>query len=158
MKTAWILLFCCALVASAGCELEEDTIEAIGQADYYMSDPNSPVQVTAEQLEYLVAAAVAAVVAIPGFPYAKAILGALAVINAAIVLILKLRKRTVEKTLSSVVKAVDSVEKKPAKEYKGDKDYTTVGELVKDNVEYELQSNKIYRQGKALIQDAKNFT
>ena len=153
----WILLFCCALVVSAGCELEEDTTEVIGQADYYMSDPNSPVQVTAEQLEYLVAAAVAAVVAIPGFPYAKAILGALAVINAAIVLILKLRKRTVEKTLSSVVKAVEGVEEKPAKAYKGDKaPNTTVGELVKDGVKYELSEAGIYRQGKALIQDAKN--
>lgn len=143
MKKLIVMLVLCTLLL-AGCdELLQKADEVIGQADYYATDPNSPVQITAEQLEGLVAAATAAVVAIPGFPYAQVILGALAVANAAIALILKLRKRTTDKTLAAVVLAVDNSENKASK-------------LIKEDVAANLQAQKIYRQGRAIIQDAKN--
>jgi len=69
------------------------------------------VQVTAENLQELVGSGMILVQAIPGFPYAKAILSALAIVQAVIAVILGWRKQVNTKALKEVVQGNEIMKK-----------------------------------------------
>jgi len=102
------VVLCALLVLS--CE-PESTIGAINDVNEAMSDPNSSVQLTAENLQELVGTSIILVSAIKGFPYAKAILGALAIVQAVLTVILGWRKHTTTKALKEVVRGGEILKK-----------------------------------------------
>jgi len=99
MKTA-ITILICGLIALGllGCTPED--VQAIGDQ---VTDPNGPVQQAAEQIGNAVQPLRGVVRAVPGFPFAQAVLGGLAVVEAFIGIILGFRKRTSDKALREVV-------------------------------------------------------
>lgn len=104
------VVLCALLVLS--CEPESAT-NVIANVNEAMSDPNSSVQVTAENLQELVGTGMILVQAIPGFPYAKAILGALAIVQAVITIILGWRKQVNKTALKEVVRGNEILKKGP---------------------------------------------
>jgi len=106
------------MLVFAGCN-PEDTITAIqqgaGEAHYQATDPCSPVQVTAQQLKQMTDSAtilVTTAAATVGFPYAKAILGALAVIQGVLALVLGWQKKQTQTALEQVVLGNEVLKKK----------------------------------------------
>jgi len=108
-------VFC--LLLATGCEPEQVTgpiQDVIGQAHYQATDPCSPVQVTAEQLKQMTDSATILVTAAEvatGFPYAKTILGALAVMQAVLALILSWRKKKTQTALEEVIAGNEALKK-----------------------------------------------
>ncbi len=104
-----IISIVCIMFLIAGCEPERITTAITGgvdQAHYQATDPCSPVQVTAEQLKQITDSAailITTAVATTGFPYAKAILGSITVIQAILGLILSWRKKQTQTALEEVV-------------------------------------------------------
>lgn len=94
------VVLCAVLVLS--CE-PEGTIDRIRDVNNAMTDPNSSIQITAENLQDLVGTSMFLVRAIPSFPYAKAILGALAIAQAILTIILGWRKHVNSQALKEVV-------------------------------------------------------
>lgn len=111
MKVSIICL--CAIAALplfSGCNAEE----TIGQLDYQMTDPNSPAQILAEQIQQSTSAIqqlVTAAAVTVGFPYTKAILVGLAAIQGVAAMILGWRKRQTTKALEDVVRSVEVAKK-----------------------------------------------
>ena len=101
MKSKILLLSVCVLlpVLPMACEPED-----VSEFQEYMSDPNSDVQVAAEQIGEAIKPLQVLVQTTSGFPYAKTILAGLAVVQLAIGLILSWRKKAVATQLAEVIK------------------------------------------------------
>lgn len=104
------VVLCALLVLS--CE-PESAIGVINDVNEAMTDPNSSIQVTAENLQDLINTGAILVQAVPGFPYAKAILGALAIAQAVLAVILGWQKQVNKKALKEVVRGNEILKKSP---------------------------------------------
>lgn len=107
-----IMMASIVLLLFVGCE-PEDAKEVVTDFNASLTDPNSSIQVTAENLQELVETGMILVRAIPGFPYAKAILGALAIVQAVIGIILGWRKNVNKRALKEVVLGNEILKKGP---------------------------------------------
>lgn len=105
MKKLMLISIVLCLVLS--CE-PESVITDINEG---MTDPNSTIQVTAENLQEVVGTSMILVKAIHGFPYAKAILGALAILQGILTIILGWRKHVNTKALKEVVQGNEIMKK-----------------------------------------------
>ena len=106
MKTGLIVLVLISFLLLAGCDWEQASQsigEVAGQAEYQLIDPNSDVQQAAEGLSGVVGSAVVLVQSVPGFPYAKIILGALSTISVLLNVIIGWRKKVVDTALKEVI-------------------------------------------------------
>lgn len=102
------VVLCTLLVLS--CDPDSIT-NALADANNAMTDPNSAIQLTAENLQEMIATGVILVKAVPGFPYAKALLGGLAIAQAILTMILGWRKRVTTTALKQAVRGNEILKK-----------------------------------------------
>lgn len=113
-KMKKLMLVGCVLFALLVLSCEpESAIELIADVNDVMSDPNSSIQVTAGNLQEMITTGAILVKAVPGFPYAKAILGALAIAQAVLAMILGWQKQNNKKALKEVVRGNEILKKGP---------------------------------------------
>lgn len=112
MKNVMLVNIVLCVLLVVGCEPESAT-NAIAGFDEAMSDPNSTVQVTAENLKELVDLGVVIIKTVPGFPYAKFLFSALAIVQAVIAIVLSWRKHINTKALKEVVRGNEILKKGP---------------------------------------------
>lgn len=106
---SWLLVILGLTFCVIGC-LERIKTTAT-EVEYQITDPNSEVQEAAEKIGNLVGPAIILVKSVPGFPYAKAILGGLAIAQLLLSIILGWRKKKSDTALKEVVHGIELAKK-----------------------------------------------
>lgn len=133
------VVLCTLLVLS--CDPDSIT-NALADANNAMTDPNSAIQLTAENLQEMIATGVILVKAVPGFPYAKALLGGLAIAQAILTMILGWRKHVTTTALKQAVRGNEILKKDLKKGSVGIDEFRKAQDAAQDEKTVEI-INKI---------------
>ncbi len=145
-KTVLVFVVLC-FVGAGGCDLT-DAQKIVADVNTQITDPESDLQQTVEVVGTVAKQAQRIVVLLPAIPGAGLIGGISSLVLLIIAVLQGLAKKKVKKTLSAVVKAIDTQSDEEIPE--------SAKQSIKAEVAYNLRDNKIYPEGRVLIQEAKN--